>query len=285
MKIIFSRKGFDTVNGGYASPIIPDGTCYSIPIPGKLNNKKYCELDFSYQNEPIQKILNNITNKHIAINGSHECCDYLDKKFKCHNDPCLIETKNHKVFTIGQANAALGHLNNQKVQKGDIFLFYGLFRDVEKIKEKWQYKETSKPVHLIFASMEIDEIVKDIKISTKEEILKNYPYLENHPHLDDGSIKLDGNDQIYTGKQFKLFDYHRKRVLTDLDCYEGVSKWKLPINFDFSKYFSYIKDIQITDNKAYMQHRGYGQEFVLSLDEMAQNQQKQFFQYFDLIKD
>ena len=34
MKIILSRKGFDSANGGAASPLFDDGTAVSLPIPG-----------------------------------------------------------------------------------------------------------------------------------------------------------------------------------------------------------------------------------------------------------
>lgn len=34
MKIILSRKGFDSANGGIVSPIFEDGTMISFPIPG-----------------------------------------------------------------------------------------------------------------------------------------------------------------------------------------------------------------------------------------------------------
>ena len=33
-KLILSRKGFDSATGGCPSPIFPDGTMYSLPIPG-----------------------------------------------------------------------------------------------------------------------------------------------------------------------------------------------------------------------------------------------------------
>ena len=33
MKIILSRKGFDSANGGIVSPIFEDGTMVSFPIP------------------------------------------------------------------------------------------------------------------------------------------------------------------------------------------------------------------------------------------------------------
>ena len=33
MKIILSRKGFDSKNGGFPSPVLPDGKMMSLPIP------------------------------------------------------------------------------------------------------------------------------------------------------------------------------------------------------------------------------------------------------------
>ena len=35
MKVILSRKGFDSSNGGCPSPILPDGTLLSLPIPSQ----------------------------------------------------------------------------------------------------------------------------------------------------------------------------------------------------------------------------------------------------------
>ncbi len=39
MKLILSRKGFDSGNAGMASPIMTDGTPLSLPIP---RDKGYC---------------------------------------------------------------------------------------------------------------------------------------------------------------------------------------------------------------------------------------------------
>lgn len=33
MKFILSRKGMDSAAGGFANPILPDGTLLSLPIP------------------------------------------------------------------------------------------------------------------------------------------------------------------------------------------------------------------------------------------------------------
>ncbi len=38
MKVVLSRKGFDSANGGIPSPIMPDGTMLSLPIPLKDEN-------------------------------------------------------------------------------------------------------------------------------------------------------------------------------------------------------------------------------------------------------
>ncbi len=44
MRIILSRKGFDSSNGGCPSPILPDGTLLSLPIPSKNDAVKYSGL-------------------------------------------------------------------------------------------------------------------------------------------------------------------------------------------------------------------------------------------------
>ena len=38
MKVILSRKGFDSANGGIASPILEDGAIVSFPIPAPDKN-------------------------------------------------------------------------------------------------------------------------------------------------------------------------------------------------------------------------------------------------------
>ncbi|WP_418483231.1 hypothetical protein [Dysosmobacter sp.] len=40
MKIILSRKGFDSANGGIVSPIFEDGTMVSFPIPSDDEDKE-----------------------------------------------------------------------------------------------------------------------------------------------------------------------------------------------------------------------------------------------------
>ena len=47
MKVILSRKGFDSSYGGCASPILPDGTMLSMPIPGgEASNLKFEDIKY-----------------------------------------------------------------------------------------------------------------------------------------------------------------------------------------------------------------------------------------------
>ena len=46
---------------------------------------------------------------------------------------------------FGQEGAAETHLANQGVGTGDVFLFFGLFRPVEKAGDGWRYVRGSRP--------------------------------------------------------------------------------------------------------------------------------------------
>lgn len=53
MKVILSRKGFDSTYDGCPSPVLPDGTMLSMPIPSgedselKFDDIKYDEYTYS----------------------------------------------------------------------------------------------------------------------------------------------------------------------------------------------------------------------------------------------
>lgn len=57
MKVILSRKGFDSVNGGIVSPILEDGTMISFPIPSTDANT-YSELE--YNGIPYPQLLHDL---------------------------------------------------------------------------------------------------------------------------------------------------------------------------------------------------------------------------------
>lgn len=106
MKIVFSRKGFDSAYGGAPSPIL-GGIPVSLPIPGSN-----LELT-TYADRGLSDLVESATGGRLS--GADAC----------HDDPMFADGH----CWLGQVGAAQGHLRNQHVGPGDVFLFFGLFAD------------------------------------------------------------------------------------------------------------------------------------------------------------
>lgn len=106
MKIVFSRKGFDSGTGGCPSPII-DGRPISLPIP----TRRYSMT--SYDDLGLGDIVERVTRGRIS------------RSSLCHHDPMFEGGR----CAFGQTGAAQSHLRNCGVTVGDVFLFFGLFSE------------------------------------------------------------------------------------------------------------------------------------------------------------
>jgi len=168
MKIIFSRKGFDSSYGGCPSPII-NGLPYSLPIPTKMpTSKSYRDLNL------LQcELVSTLTKGGIK---PEDCC-HLDPDI----DFSALPRAEGWRGALGQVGASASHLENQKVGKGDLFLFFGLFRHLSDTKKP---AFIGPPEYRIFGWLQIDEIIQ--LGSDGSWILKNYPWLKDHPHARPG---------------------------------------------------------------------------------------------------
>ena len=127
MKIIFSRKGFDSSAGGGPSPIV-NGRPVSLPIPaGTASRTTYGALGLG---EHAAK----------ASRGRFGPDDL------CHHDPMFLPDG---TCAFGQHSAAQTHLEGQGVGPGDVFVFFGLFAE----------EETSEPHHRIFGYLRVEEMI------------------------------------------------------------------------------------------------------------------------------
>jgi len=121
MKLILSRKGFDSSAGGVPSPIFPDGRMVSLPIPDKRSVVTYEEIQ--YESSSIGPLVETLTGGRIP--SSH----------RAHIDPDIVRDNLPRQSgwrpIFGQAGIAQGHLHRNNVGIGDIFLFFGRFRGVE----------------------------------------------------------------------------------------------------------------------------------------------------------
>lgn len=248
MKLILSRKGFDSSFADMPSPILPDGTLLSIPIP---SDDKISYDELNYNGKSYSELLKE-----------------LKKSFNytsCHLDPDIrkeCKTRDDKwVAAFGQSDAALSHLFNNNVSIGDIFLFFGWFRKTEYDKEgKLRFVKNAPNLQIIFGYLQVGEILN------KYDDIKRIYW---HPHAD---IRRENDklNAIYlaSNKLFDLnlngygtFNFSKELVLTK----EGYSKsrWELPKCLKGKK-ITYHKESN--DKGDYFQSVARGQEFIVEMD-------------------
>ena len=250
MKIILSRKGFDSSSGKQANPIMPDGILLSLPIPDEEDANTFSSLHWE-------------GNSYFDIIHSLNPKTFITSDSRCHLDPDLrFDVKNREPNwkpAFGQMNASLSHLCNQKVSIGDIFLFYGWFRETELKDGCFRYKKYGIDAHIIYGYMQIGEIIEH-----KEDVPD---WLKDHPHFAyDNAWKANKNAIFLPSDKLTLIPslcgcnnlrYRRDRVLTKA----GMSRryWDLP-DFFRQVNISYNAKSWLEDS---FKSAGRGQEFVI----------------------
>lgn len=245
-RIIISRKGFDSSAGGAPSPIMADGRIFSLPIPQREKSPyRYKDLRFDeFKGTDLLK-----------KSGSK-----LSPNDFCHFDPIL----NKAIGIFGQANAAQSELDNLDVQKGDLFLFFGWFRNCG---------EKAVNLHHLFGWLQIEKILKGEK--NIKEFLEQKKL--NHPHgfkdvsryknntLYVASKKLNFRNRKLKKKGFGLFkETHEDLVLTEKN--KTRSNWQLPNSFANGKNL-FMNRLKWSDSKSLkLNYKGFGQEFVLNVE-------------------
>lgn len=263
MKIILSRKGVDSSAGGFASPIFPDGSLLSIAIPDKRSPVRYRDLNGSIKIGPLVKQLSNgrITGRDAV-----------------HLDPDLCEGSIQRGESFqplfGQCGAAQSHLASFNVGPGDIFLFFGWFREIEYLKRRWRYVSSAPDKHVIYGWLQIDKVIP-VESIYQNTLLQHLAY---HPHCHG---KFSGANTIYMGRKTLsvkqrcagagVFDhYHQRQCLTADN--RSRSHWQLPdwmYPVGRASALSYHTDLKRwtkKDNTLELKSAARGQEFVLDLD-------------------
>src|ERR1019366_8353116 len=137
MKIILSRKGFDSSAGKKPSPIFPHGTMMSLPIPDKSSTIAYKDIAGNAL-ASVGELVHDLA----RIPQTHRA--HLDPDVSAHSIP---RSEGWRPL-FGQVGASEKHLENQGVGIGDVFLFFGLFRNVQKSSDRWTYVRGSCPIHV-----------------------------------------------------------------------------------------------------------------------------------------
>jgi len=129
MKVILSRKGFDSGYGGYPSIILPNNEMITLPIPCPSDFYRYS--DISTKNGKCLYDIMKSLKKDITFGGEKKA---LTKETHCHLDPDLCDFSVERGYNwkgiFGQIDASTTVLKNNDVKEGDLFLFFGWFNDV-----------------------------------------------------------------------------------------------------------------------------------------------------------
>jgi hypothetical protein len=172
MRVIISRKGFDSSWGGCASPIFPDGSMLSLPIPSARAQTRFEQLNVAGHN--VGQLVKTLTGGRLTSDAT------------THMDPDLDEAARPRLRgwrpAFGQVEGQLTHLKNCGVQAGDLFLFFGWFRGVKHAPDgQLTQKRTGPNRHVIFGWLQIDQVL-DVG-SRGQAILQRHPWLRDHPHV------------------------------------------------------------------------------------------------------
>ncbi|EAT11108.1 hypothetical protein HF888_03990 [Bermanella marisrubri] len=188
MRIILSRKGFDSSAGGCPNPILPDGRLLPLPIPDDESIVKYQDLVFDDLN--LGQLVKHLTKDKVKPNqGAHLDPDMFPAMLDRGSEGDSMWQAN-----LGQSASAQGHLQKQGVREGDIFLYFAVFQPVEYVRRRWQFVKGTKPLHMMWGYMQIGEVLKWDAIRENEQ----HQWLAYHPHW---QYQTDALNTLYLSRQ------------------------------------------------------------------------------------
>jgi hypothetical protein len=80
---------------------------------------------------------------------------------------------------FGQVSSAQGHLAKQGVGPGDVFLFFGWFRQAERQGAHWRFVPGAPDIHSLFGWLQVGEVVA-VNAGTLAALP---PWMHDHPHV------------------------------------------------------------------------------------------------------
>jgi hypothetical protein len=238
MKIILSRKGFDSTSGGVPSPIFEDGTMISLPIPrksdvsyGDLKNP-FGDAKFRHLGELVEQLTNYQMSEHSRA--------HLDPDL----NPAMMERGTGWRGTFGQNGMAQKTLRN--VGRGDLFLFFGLFQKVRRNQEteRYEYDDGQQQMHVIHGWLMVED-----KYRLPEDLDRIPDWAKYHPHITFRHIEESPNVIYIAAEKFAtdstvrgwgVFSKFREELrLTHQErCHDKwgkqkqlPSRWQLPASF------------------------------------------------------
>jgi hypothetical protein len=197
-KLVLSRKGFDASYGGMPSPILPDGRLVPLPIPTR------------HDADTLQDLCTG------DIDVGNLASDLSQGRWNAgtvvHLDPDLHREPRRRREgwrpALGQTGSAQSHLEQQGVNVGDVFLFFGWFREVALRDGCWRYVPRAPHLHVIFGWLEIDDVLRVVE--KRSECIERYPWIIDHPHVRSPEHYTDPRNTLYVARPSSSYTDHER---------------------------------------------------------------------------
>lgn len=185
-RLVLSRKGFDSGYGGMPSPILPDGRILPLPIPARHDDVRLGSVGHE-QPEAFAALISDLSGGRHSVDT------------RVHLDPDLDPLARVRPAgwrpALGQTGAAQTHLARQGVGAGDVFLFFGWFREVERWAGRWRYARSAPHLHALFGWLEIDEILAIV--ANRDASLVRHPWAATHVHAENPAHYTNALNNLY----------------------------------------------------------------------------------------
>jgi hypothetical protein len=174
MRIILSRKGFDSGYGGWPSPVLSDGRMLSLPIPSDDGTQRYQDLKVDSSRTYLD-VMRELGPEAITLDDKTR---KLSVDLRAHLDPDIVSSVVPRLPgwkpLFGQAGTAAGHLHKQGVGAGDLFLFFGRFAMTKRGHHSLEF--VGSEMHCLWGYILVDRVI-DCADRTRFE-----PWMFSHPH-------------------------------------------------------------------------------------------------------
>lgn len=265
VKLILSRKAFDSGAGKVANPILDDGSIVPMPIPDKASTVRY--RDITVAGENLGTLVWDLT-------GGRSRPDHF-----AHLDPDLAPSVYPREPgwrpLFGQAGAAQSVLARAGVGPGDLFLFFGWFRRAKRSAGRMQYVRGEPDLHVIWGWLQVDEVMK-VGLDEAPGWMSYHPHLAPSRRLSSDTLyvarerlEIDGSELDLPGAgtfgaysdQLRLTAPGQKRSLWALPAWFAPKPPRPPLG-----YHGAADRWEVDGDQVFLHSVGRGQEFVLDTD-------------------
>ena len=176
---------------------------------------------------------------------------------------------------FGQSGAAETHLQRQGVGPGDIFLFYGWFRQAEVVDGRFRYAPNAPDWHVLFGWLQVERRTPLTAVADIPPWAADHPHCRRRQPLNPDSLYIARAKLNLPGVNLPgggvFSQFHEGLRLTDPDKKQR-SRWRLPAWFHPANrpsalsYHGRANRWETAGDVVYLKTVWRGQEFVLNMD-------------------